>query len=105
MKKYGRRFFTLLMLSLLWLPASAAQAAMLHGVIVEENDGPIGRITWTILNEDGFVPVREGKGQQIRTSLNPGRYIISVDGDTQGRESIEMGASHQFIRILTRRFY
>ena len=85
--------------------ATNLQAGSLHATIVEENSGATGRVNWTILDERGFVPVGNGVGQQIRIQLKPGRYIISVDGDTQGRESVSIGKGHQSIQVKTRKFY
>ncbi|MGB0845454.1 MAG: hypothetical protein ACPGSM_01970 [Thiolinea sp.] len=95
----------LLTTTLLFSAQGVANAGILKATIVEENGGSTGEITWTVLSEQGFVPVLEGKGSSISANLDPGRYIVSVDGDTQGREAVQIDKGIKSIKISTRKFY
>lgn len=85
--------------------ASVVQAGSLHATIVEENRGAIGNVSWTVMDEKGFVPVHNGTGQNIQLNLKPGRYLISVHGDTQGQASVNIDKGHKSIQVKTRKFY
>ena len=85
--------------------SGTANAGLLNATIVEENGGSIGVVTWTVIDEKGFIPVLEGKGGHIKADLDPGRYIVSVDGDTQGREAVKIEKGVKSIKISTRKFY
>lgn len=80
-------------------------AGTLKATIVEENGGSIGKINWVVLDEQNFAPVLEGEGSSINASLDPGSYIVSVDGDTQGREAVKIDKGTKSIKISTRKFY
>ena len=84
---------------------SVANAGELKATIVEENGGAIGEINWVVLSEKDFSPVLEGKGGSIHAKLDPGLYIVSVDGDTQGRTSIKIDKGIKLVKICTRKFY
>lgn len=84
---------------------SAAHAGELKATIVEENGGSIGKINWVVLSERDFAPVLQGQGSSIRAKLDPGRYIVSVDGDTQGRTSVKIEKGTKLVKISTRKFY
>ena len=84
---------------------SVANAGELKATIVEENGGAIGEINWVVLSEKDFSPVLEGKGGSINAKLDPGLYIVSVDGDTQGRTSIKIDKGIKLVKICTRKFY
>lgn len=84
---------------------STTHAGELKAIIVEENGGAIGKINWVVLSERDFSPVLEGKGGSIRAKLDPGLYIVSVDGDTQGRKSVKIDNGVKSIKISTRKFY
>ena len=97
---------SLVLLCLLGLTAvSVANAGELKATIVEENGGAIGEINWVVLSEKDFSPVLEGKGGSIHAKLDPGLYIVSVDGDTQGRTSIKIDKGIKLVKICTRKFY
>ena len=84
---------------------STAHAGELKATIVEENGGAIGNINWVVLSEKDFSPVLEGVGSHIRAKLDPGLYIVSVDGDTQGRTSVKIDQGTKLVKICTRKFY
>ncbi len=84
---------------------SGAHAGELKATIVEENGGSIGKINWVVLSERDFTPVLAGEGNSIRAKLDPGLYIVSVDGDTQGRTSVQIDKGSKSIKVSTRKFY
>ena len=84
---------------------NTAHAGELKATIVEENGGAIGEINWVVLSEQNFLPVLEGKGSFILAKLDPGLYIVSVDGDTQGRKSVKIDKGTKSVKISTRKFY
>ena len=84
---------------------STAYAGELKATIVEENGGAIGKINWVVMSERNFSPVLEGQGSSIRAKLDPGLYIVSVDGDTQGRTSVKIDKGIKLVKISTRKFY
>ncbi len=84
---------------------STVKAGELKATIVEENGGAIGKIHWVILCERDFSPVLEGEGNSIQAKLEPGLYIVSVYGDTQGRQSVKIDQGSKSIKISTRKFY
>lgn len=96
---------TLWATTLLLAVSGNVSAGKLKAVIVEENGGSIGKVNWVVINEQNFVPVLEGKGRSINATLDPGLYIVSVDGDTQGRESVKIDKGTKSIKISTRKFY
>ena len=83
----------------------SAHAGELKAIIVEENGGSIGKINWVVLSERDFTPVLEGEGRSIHARLDPGLYIVSVDGDTQGRRSVKIDKGVKSIKVRTRKFY
>ena len=83
----------------------SAHAGELKAIIVEENGGSIGKINWVVLSEQDFTPVLEGEGRSIHAKLDPGLYIVSVDGDTQGRRSVKIDKGVKSIKVSTRKFY
>ncbi len=91
--------------SLLFAVLSGVHAGELKVTIVEENGGAIGKINWVVLNEQNFTPVLEGEGSSIYAKLKPGLYIVSVDGDTQGRKSVQIDKEGTAIKVSTRKFY
>ena len=95
----------LLSATLFFSVAGLVSAGVLKATIVEENGGATGSITWTVLDEKDFMPVLEGKGRFISARLAPGRYIVSVDGDTQGRASVKIENGVKSIKVSTRKFY
>ena len=84
---------------------STAHAGELKATIVEENGGVIGEINWVVISEQDFSPVLEGEGGSINAKLDPGLYIVSIDGDTQGRKSVKIDQGIKSIKISTRKFY
>jgi len=96
---------TLWATTLLLAVSSNVSAGKLKAVIVEENGGSIGKVNWVVINEHNFIPVLEGEGRSINANLDPGLYIVSVDGDTQGRESVKIDKGIKSIKISTRKFY
>lgn len=102
MKKFNK---ILLSTTLFFSVIGSVNAGVLKATIVEENGGKTGNITWTVVDERGFLPVLEGKGAFISANLSPGRYIVSVDGDTQGRESVSIDQGVKLIKVSTRKFY
>lgn len=85
--------------------AGIVDAGELKATIVEENGGDIGEINWVVLSERDFSPVLEGQGNSIRAKLDPGLYIVSIDGDTQGRTSVKIDKGIKLVKISTRKFY
>lgn len=82
-----------------------AYAGELKATIVEENGGSTGKINWVVINEQDFSPVLQGEGRSIHAKLDPGLYIVSVDGDTQGRKSVKIDKGIKSIKVSTRKFY
>lgn len=83
----------------------SAHAGELKAIIVEENGGSTGKINWVVINEQDFSPVLAGKGSSIQAELEPGLYLVSVDGDTQGRKSVKIDKGTKSIKVSTRKFY